>query len=70
MSIRKIANRVLGTPQPYMITPRSEEEALYGKPTLLTPAQIDTLVSAVSASRTYKDPALVEKLKELRGDQS
>lgn len=51
-------------PEPFIITPCDEFEAIGGKPTLLTDYQIDEIITALR--RTTHDPDLLRKMRDLR----
>lgn len=57
--------RGAGNPWPYLITPWTDGEALYGKPTLLCDGDIMAIIASLQMTKTRPD--LVEKLQALLG---
>lgn len=60
----KLARR--GVPYPFLITPRTDQEARSGKATLLTDGQLEILLHALGSSPKWNDPELATKLESLR----
>jgi hypothetical protein len=55
--------------EPHLIMPLTEQESRYGKPTLVTDHDLDVLLKAMKQSKLcLSEPALFEKLKDLRGE--
>lgn len=54
-----------GVPWPYLITPKTDDEANCGHATLLTEGDLIILLGALKGSRKWRDDHLIAKLEAL-----